>query len=87
MKQYIFIAPETLTYKPNLDRPEPDFVDMQLIGVSHDDMFQDALQDLIEMNGSSTGDMLAYNIRFDKSTQNLKYFSFKPRRSKIPLAS
>jgi hypothetical protein len=87
MKNYFFITPDALTYKPNCDRPEPDLVDMQIIGIDHDDMFQDALQDLIELNGHIAGDALGRDFRFDNNNESLKFFSFKPHKGKIPIAS
>jgi hypothetical protein len=50
MKKYIFITPEGLSFKPNMDSPEPDYLDLQIFDFNHDSSIQDAIQDLIELN-------------------------------------
>jgi len=57
MKKYIFVTPGELSYRPNIDRPEPDFIEMQLTNSEPDSSFHETLRDLIELNNnhSETG--------------------------------
>ncbi len=55
MKKYIFITPEGLSFKPNMDSPEPDYMDLQIFDFNHDASIQDAIQDLIELNQNAKG--------------------------------
>jgi hypothetical protein len=87
MKKYIFVTPEDLTCKPNNDSPEPDFVDMQIIGFGHDSLVQDALRDLIEMHGNQAENNVNthFAIRLDNDKKNR--FWLKSPRSKTMTAS
>jgi hypothetical protein len=87
MKKYIFVTPEELTCKPNFDSPEPDFVDMQIIGFGRDSLVQDALKDLIEMDSNQTENKINkhFSLRMENDKKN--YFWLKENRSKIPTAS
>ncbi len=72
MKKYIFITPEGLTYKPNYDSPEPDFPDMQIIGYGHSATVDDALKDLMEINGNlfeNKSEQL-FSIRLETKNKN-----------------
>jgi hypothetical protein len=87
MNNYVFFTPEGLTFKPNCDRPEPESVDMQMIGVGHDDMFQDALMGLLEVNHTVTGSGLDKILPFQDPIKSLNYFSFKDEKRRIMTAS
>ena len=87
MNNYVYITPEVLSYKYYYDRPEPESFDMQASGIDHEDMFQNALQDLIELNSGIEVDNIEKNFRFQNTNRTLKFFSMKPRRNKIPIAS
>jgi hypothetical protein len=52
MEKFIFITPEGPTNKPNSDCPEPDFPEFQIIGCGHNATIDEALRDLIEINGN-----------------------------------
>jgi|WetSurMetagenome_2_1015567.scaffolds.fasta_scaffold450762_1 hypothetical protein len=87
MKKYLFVTPEGLTCKPNFDSPEPDFVDMQIIGFNHDSLVQDALKDLIEMHGNQTENKINkhFSLRLENDKKN--YFWLKENKNKINTAS
>jgi hypothetical protein len=84
MDDFIFITPEKLNCEPILDRPEPEFYNMLSINESFDDMFQNSLRDLIEL---TTGAGPARNFRLDYNNRNLKFFSPRSQRGKLPIAS
>jgi hypothetical protein len=87
MNNYIYITPEVSGYKYYYDRPEPESYDMQDSGIDHEDMFQHALQDLIELNSGIEVENIEKNFRFQNTNRTLKFFSFKPQRSRMPIAS
>jgi hypothetical protein len=84
MEKFIFITPATFDYNPEVDRPEPEYFDLQTNSVGRDDMFQNAFEDLIELN---TGAGPVRSFKLDYNRQNLKFFSFRSHRDKLPLAS
>jgi hypothetical protein len=84
VEKFIFITPETFDYSPDGDRPEPDYFDLQTNSVGRDDMFQNAFEDLIELN---TGAGPVRSFKLDYNRHNFKYFSFRSQRDKLPIAS
>ncbi len=72
MKKYIFVTPEGLTYKPNCDSPEPDFQDIQIIDYSHNVSVDDALKDLMEINGNLVENKpsTAFSVRLETKNKN-----------------
>ncbi len=50
MKKYIFVTPDGLSFKPNVDSPTPDFLDIEMFGQDSDASIQDAISQLIEYN-------------------------------------
>jgi hypothetical protein len=87
MKKYIFVTPEGLTSKPNFDSPEPDFVDMQVIGFDRDSMVQDALKDLIEMHSSQSENKISRHFALRLENEKKNCFWLKENRSKYNTAS
>ncbi len=73
MNKYIFFTPEGLTCKPNIDRPEPEFVDLQIIGFGHDTMVQDALKDLIEVHSLQPENKIGANFAFQLESDKNSY--------------
>jgi hypothetical protein len=84
MENLFIITPETFDYSPDCDRPEPDSFNLQIGGLGRDDMFQAALEDLIELN-TGVGPVRSFRLDFNK--HNLKFFTPKSQRDKIPLAA
>jgi hypothetical protein len=84
MDEYIFITPEKFNCEPSLDRPEPEYYNMQSINESFDDIFQNSYQDLIEL---TTGAGPERKFRLDYNNRNLKLFSPRYSRGKLPIAS
>jgi hypothetical protein len=87
LNKYIFITPEGLTCKPNIDRPEPEFVDMQIIGFGPDSMVQDALKDLIEVHSHQPENTISANFAFRLESDKNSYLRFKENRDKFSEAS
>ncbi len=87
MKKFIFITPEGLTYKPNYDRPNPDYMDMQVFSFGQKHSIEDALNDLIELNHKAAGNTLdePFSIRIEKS--NKKSIWLSERKVKTSQAS
>jgi hypothetical protein len=84
MESFFFITPETFDYDTEYDRPEPEFFDLQFNGNSHDNNFQDTFEELMEFN---TGLAPEKFYRMDTARRNLKFFTPKPQRNRIPIAS
>ncbi len=82
MKKYIFVTPEGLTYKPNCDSPEPDFQDIQIIDYGHNVSVDDALRDLVEINGNLAEHKpaTAFSVRVETTNKNSVWL----RERKIP---
>ena len=87
MKKYIFVKPEGLTSKPSFDSPEPDFVEMQIIGFERGSLVQDALKDLIEQNGDPTENKSSayFSVKMDNTKKN--HLWTKGNKSKTSIAS
>jgi hypothetical protein len=87
MKKYIFVKPEELSNKLTTDSPEPDFVEMQIIGLQPGSTIQDALKDLIEINRSqpenNSSNYFSLGLERDKKDR----LWHKGNKSKTPLAS
>jgi len=87
MKKYIFVTPAGLTYKPNLDSPQPDFPDLQIIGYNHNTTIGDALKDLIEIQENQPENKGPYNFSARLETDNKNPPWFKDRKTPISRAS
>ena len=87
MKKYIFVTPEGLTYKPNCDSPEPDFPDLQIIDYGHNPTVDDALKDLIELNGDLFENKVTHNFSIRLETNNKKSLWLRDRKSRATIAS
>jgi hypothetical protein len=87
MKKYIFVTPEGLTYKPNYDSPEPDYLDIQIYGINQESTVQDAIQDLMELNVKAKEGPI--NTPFTTRIENnhKKSFWVKEKKNKSCLAS
>lgn len=85
MKKFIFITPEGLTYKPNYDSPEPDFPDLQIIGYGHSAAVNDALKDLMEINGNvfENKQSQTFSIRLETNNKNSLWLRERKTRSFI----
>lgn len=72
MKKYIFVTPEGLTYKPNYDRPEPEFPDVEIIAYSHSAAVNDSLKDLMGINGTlfENKPERTFSIRLETNNKN-----------------
>jgi len=87
MKKFIFITPEGLTYKPNCDHPEPDYMDLQVFSIDKKHTVEDALSDLIELNqnvmeGDPNG---PFSVRIEK--ENRKNIWLRERKARTSHAS
>ena len=87
MKNFIFINPETLTYQPNTDSPEPDFEDMRAMVFGPGQTMEEALRDILELNENLEGGKPGQTLRLDIRNENRKYFHLKDYKSKVRLAS
>ncbi|MBN1189789.1 MAG: hypothetical protein JXA46_08555 [Dehalococcoidales bacterium] len=87
MKNYIFVTPEGLTCKPNIDRPEPEFVDMQIMGFGRDTIVQDALKDLIEMHSYQPENKINALFTLRQENDSKKYIRFKENKREFTPAS
>ena len=87
MEKYIFVTPEVLTYKPNYDSPEPDFPDLQVIGFNHDASVDDALKDLIAINGNLFENKATHNFYIGLETGNNNSLWLKERKTRVFIAS
>ena len=56
MRRYFFITPEGLTNKHIMDRPEPDFIEMQLFGYTPNQDIHDTINVLMELNDNIVHD-------------------------------
>jgi hypothetical protein len=84
MESFFFITPEAYDDSPEYDRPEPEFFDLQFNDNNHDNNFQDTFEELMEINTGVVPDKF---YRMDTARRNLKFFTPKPQRNKIPIAS
>jgi hypothetical protein len=87
MKKYIFVTPEGLTYKPNCDSPEPDFPDVQIIDYSHNATVDDALKDLMEINGNLFENKSAQNFTIRLETNHKNSLWLRERKPLATIAS
>jgi hypothetical protein len=87
MNEYIFITPETLTYKPNYDSPDPDFMDLHVFGLNRNATVQDTLQDLMELNEIAIGRLSNRPYSQRAAGNSRRFFWQRERRDKNPLAS
>jgi len=87
MKKYIFVTPEGLTYKPNCDSPEPDFPDIQIIDYGHNASVDDALKDLMEINGNLFENKCAQTFSVRLETNNKNSVWLRERKTRAFIAS
>jgi hypothetical protein len=87
MRKYIFVTPEGLTYKPNYDSPEPDFPDLQVMSFNHDTSVDDALKDLIAINGNLFENKAIHNFYIRLETGNNNSLWLKERKTRAVIAS
>lgn len=86
MKKFFFITPEGLACKPSCDRPEPEPMDMQIIGFGDCRTMEDALKDLMELNtGVRNASVKPFCTRVENDNQRSLWLS--ERKIKTPLAS
>lgn len=87
MKKYIFVKPEELNNKLTTDSPEPDFVEMQIIGLQPGSALQDTLKDLIDINRnlSENNSTSYFSLGLENDKKNRLWL--KGNKGKIPLAS
>jgi hypothetical protein len=85
MKKFIFVTPEGLTYKPNCDSPEPDFPDIQIIDYGHNVSVDDALKDLMEINGNLVENKPApaFSVRLETNNKNSVWLRERKTRAFI----
>jgi hypothetical protein len=50
MRKYFFITPEGLSFKPSMDSPEPDSIDLEIFRFNRSITVQDTVQDLMKLN-------------------------------------
>ena len=87
MKKYIFITPEGWTYKPNCDSPDPDVLEMQIIGFGQGSTVEEALNDLMELNAGTSAGKAARNLSLRIESGHHRSLWFRERKTRIPLAS
>jgi hypothetical protein len=73
MKKYIFVTPDGLSFKPNVDSPTPDFLDIEMFGQDSDASIQDAISQLIEYNENARQGSLdkPFTLRLERNNRNL----------------
>ncbi len=86
MKKFIFVTPEGLTFKPNCDSPEPDYLDIHIYGFDEDSSVQDAIQDLMELGESATGNRpdQPFSVRIENNSR--KNLWVREKKNKIGMA-
>jgi len=86
VKKFIFVTPEGLTFKPNCDSPEPDYLDIHIYGFDEDSSVQDAIQDLMDLGDHTTGDQpdQPFSVRIENN--NRKNLWVREKKSKMGMA-
>ena len=74
MSKFVFITPERLVYKPNYDSPEPDFIDMEVLGFDRGQTMEEALEDLLGINGHLVEDNLEETYLLDLANESRQFF-------------
>ena len=85
MKKYVFTTPEELTYQPNGDSPQPDFMDMEIMGFGH--TLEDALKDILELNEKPSENKMRRTFSLDLKNDSRRYFSLRDYKEATRLAS
>jgi hypothetical protein len=85
LKKYIFTTPEVLTYQPNSDSPQPDFMDMEIMGFGH--TLEDALKDILELSEHPEENKLRRTFFLDLKNDSRKYFSLRDYKETTRIAS
>ena len=86
MKKFIFVTPEGLTFKPNCDSPEPDYLDIHVYGFDEDASVQDTIQDLMELGKNTAGNQpdKPFTIRIENNSR--KNLWVREKKNKIGMA-
>ena len=86
MRKFIFVTPEGLTFKPNCDSPEPDYLDIHIYGIDENSSVQDAIQDLMDLSEHATGDQSdrPFSVRIENN--NRKNLWVREKKSKMGMA-
>ena len=87
LDKYIFISPETMTYQPNTDSPEPDFDGMRLMGFDTGQTLEDALKDILELNEDMEAKRPGQTFHLDYKNEHRKYFRLKEFKTATRIAS
>jgi hypothetical protein len=87
MKKFVFITPERMTHQPNSDTPQPDFVDMDLIGFGNGGSIEAALKDLLELNEGLVEKDPGQTYFLDLKNESRQFFALKDYKNKTPMAS
>jgi hypothetical protein len=86
VRKFIFVTPEGLTFKPNCDSPEPDYLDIHIYGIDEDSSVQDAIQDLIELSEHATEDQPNHPFSVRIENNNRKNLWVREKKSKMGMA-
>jgi hypothetical protein len=87
MRKYIFITPEGLTFKPNCDSPDPDFLDMQIVGFGQGSTLEEGLNGLIELNEGALESKSEWNFSLRIENRKSQSLWLRDHKTKIPIAS
>jgi hypothetical protein len=87
LDKYIFISPDTLTYQPNTDSPEPDFEEMRIMGFGPGQTIEDALKDILELNEDMEATRPDLTFHLDFRNEHRKYFRLKEYKATTRIAS
>jgi hypothetical protein len=85
MKKFIFVTPEGLSFKPNCDSPEPDYLDIHIYGFDQDSSVYNAIQDLMELSDNTNGDQpdLPFSVRVENNSRKNLWISEKKIKTGI----
>jgi hypothetical protein len=87
MKKFIFITPEGLSFKPTMDSPEPDALDMEIFGFNSKVSVQDVIRDLMELSENSEGDHLVRPFTLRIENDSRKNIWVREKKYKTSIAS
>lgn len=87
MKKFFFITPEGLSFKPNMDSPEPDALELEIFGFNKNITFHDAIQNLIELNENPDSNRFIRPFSLRIENDNRKNIWMREKRYKNSMAS
>ncbi len=87
MDKFYYISPETFTYQPNTDSPEPDLEAMRLLGFDSGQTIEDALKDILELNEDMEATRPDQTFHLDFKNEHRKYFRLKEYKATTRIAS